>query len=157
MAHIDIPVPLRWSDLDAYGHVNNAALLTLLEEARIHAFWEVPQEQLGGGTEQSPIVLPVSADGRDLLTFVASNRIEYLKPVEYRRDGAVVRLWISRLGGASLTVDYTLHTPGRMDEALIRARTVVVLVDSTGRPVRIGDDMRERLAPWMGEPLTFRD
>ena len=34
-----VPVRVRWSDLDAYGHVNNAALLTLLEEARVSAFW----------------------------------------------------------------------------------------------------------------------
>ena len=26
---------LRWSDLDAYGHVNNARFLTLYEEARV--------------------------------------------------------------------------------------------------------------------------
>ena len=27
-------VPLRWSDMDAMGHVNNAAYLTFLETAR---------------------------------------------------------------------------------------------------------------------------
>jgi len=32
---IHVPIKLRWSDLDAYGHVNNAAMLTLLEESRI--------------------------------------------------------------------------------------------------------------------------
>ena len=26
---------LRWSDMDAYGHVNNARFLTLYEEARV--------------------------------------------------------------------------------------------------------------------------
>ena len=31
-------VPLRWSDMDAYGHVNNVQYLRLLEEARITAF-----------------------------------------------------------------------------------------------------------------------
>jgi DNA polymerase-3 subunit delta len=36
---IHIPISLRWSDLDAYGHVNNAAMFGLLEEARIYAFW----------------------------------------------------------------------------------------------------------------------
>jgi acyl-CoA thioester hydrolase len=35
---LDIPVPVRWTDLDAYGHVNNAAMVRLLEEARIAAF-----------------------------------------------------------------------------------------------------------------------
>ena len=30
---------LRWSDLDAYGHVNNARFLTLFEEARVDLFF----------------------------------------------------------------------------------------------------------------------
>ena len=32
---VTVPVQVRWADLDAYGHVNNAAAFTLLEEARI--------------------------------------------------------------------------------------------------------------------------
>ena len=36
---LHVPIKLRWSDLDAYGHVNNAAMLTLLEESRISVFW----------------------------------------------------------------------------------------------------------------------
>ena len=30
---LHVPIRLRWSDLDAYGHVNNAEMLRLLEEA----------------------------------------------------------------------------------------------------------------------------
>jgi len=29
------PIALRWSDLDAFNHVNNARYLTFLEQARI--------------------------------------------------------------------------------------------------------------------------
>ena len=36
---IHVPIPLRWSDFDAYAHVNNAEMLRLLEEARVFAFW----------------------------------------------------------------------------------------------------------------------
>jgi acyl-CoA thioester hydrolase len=32
-------VPVRWSDMDAYGHVNNARFLTLYEEARVAMFF----------------------------------------------------------------------------------------------------------------------
>ena len=31
-------IPLRWSDLDAFNHVNNARYLTFLEQARIEWF-----------------------------------------------------------------------------------------------------------------------
>ena len=39
MARLTIPISLRWSDFDAYAHVNNAEMLRILEEARIQAFW----------------------------------------------------------------------------------------------------------------------
>ena len=45
MTHFDITVPVRWSDVDGYGHVNNATMLRLLEEARIRAFWMPSDEQ----------------------------------------------------------------------------------------------------------------
>jgi acyl-CoA thioester hydrolase len=31
---LEIRVPIRWRDMDAYGHVNNATYLTYLEECR---------------------------------------------------------------------------------------------------------------------------
>ena len=33
MTRLHVPVPVRWADLDAYGHVNNVAVLRLLAEA----------------------------------------------------------------------------------------------------------------------------
>jgi acyl-CoA thioester hydrolase len=30
----EVSIPIRWRDVDAYGHVNNAVFLTYLEEAR---------------------------------------------------------------------------------------------------------------------------
>jgi acyl-CoA thioester hydrolase len=29
------PVPVRWSDIDMYQHINHATMVTLLEEARV--------------------------------------------------------------------------------------------------------------------------
>ena len=33
---IEVPIHIRWRDVDSYGHVNNAVYLTYLEEARDH-------------------------------------------------------------------------------------------------------------------------
>jgi len=41
-----VPVQLRWSDLDAYGHVNNVEMFRILEEARITAFWAHPADEV---------------------------------------------------------------------------------------------------------------
>lgn len=157
MSSVDIPVPVRWTDLDLYGHVNNAAMLRLLEEARIHAFWPVPKDQVEYGAAPTPIPLPAGPEGAAVQMFVASNRIEYLRPLGYRRDGIIVRLWISHLGGASLHIDYHVLTRDDLSAPYASARSVLVLVDQSGTPTRITPDVREGLAPYLGEPLTFRD
>jgi acyl-CoA thioester hydrolase len=36
-----ITVPVRWGDMDAFGHVNNAAYFTYCESARIRYFEEI--------------------------------------------------------------------------------------------------------------------
>lgn len=157
---LDVPVAVRWTDLDAYGHVNNAAMLRLLEEARIAAFWQPPAEQLDLGAVPPPAELPLSGVGSALSSVLASQRIEYARQLGHRRDGVVVRLWLSRIGGASLTVDYLVLTRDDPEGAApyARARTVVVMVDAaTGAPVRLEPAVRERLARFTGESLRFRD
>lgn len=151
---------MRWTDLDAYGHVNNAAMVRLLEEARIAAFWQPPAEQIALGAPRPPAALPISGAGDALSTVIASQRIEYARSLEHRRDGVVVRLWLSRIGGASLSVDYLVLTRDDPDGAApyARARTVVVMVDAhTGAPVRLEAATRARLGAFTGEPLRFRD
>lgn len=160
MTSLDITVPVRWADLDAYGHVNNAAMLRLLEEARIEALWGVPAEQLELGARTHPTALSSLSGGADVNTVIAAQRIEYARQLDYRRDGVIVRLWVSRLGGASITVDYLVLT-GEDPEGknpYARARTVIVMLDATsGAPTRLDAASREQLAPITGEPLTFRD
>ena len=154
MPRIHVPVALRWSDLDAYGHVNNAAMLTLLEESRISVFW-------GGGDLGVDGVNDAAApatDGPSTITLVAGQEVEYLAPIPYLRDPLDVQLWIGRLGGASLDVCYEIATPVGSEPATVfaKAATTVVLVDAaTGRPRRITDRERAAWAPHVEEPVAF--
>lgn len=160
MAHLDIAVPMRWRDVDGYGHVNNSAMLTILEEARIRAFWGAPDEQVALGAQVLPSALPTYDSGSTVHTVVASHRIEYARELEFRRDEVVVRLWLSRIGGASLTIDYRVLTRDDPEGArpYATARTVIVLVDAaSGRPTRISPELRDALREYAGEPLRFRD
>ncbi|ATG52457.1 thioesterase [Brachybacterium vulturis] len=157
---LDIPIPVRWTDLDAYGHVNNAAMVRLLEEARIAAFWQPPAEQVALGAPRPPAALPISGAGDALSTVIASQRVEYARSLGHRRDGVLVRLWLSRIGGASLSVDYLVLTRDDPEAAApyARARTVVVMVDAaSGAPVRLEQETRRMLERFSGEPLRFRD
>ncbi len=148
-----VPIPLRWGDLDAYNHVNNATMLKLLEEARVRVFWT---PVVG---EEAPDTAVIDA-GMDAgpLTLIARQEIEYLAPVPYRREPLDVQLWFGRIGGASIEVDYEVYSP-RSDEhqtLYARASSSVVLVDAkTFRPVRLSDRMREAWTPYLGAPVAF--
>ncbi len=150
MARLTLPVHLRWGDLDAYGHVNNAAMLTLLEEVRIEAFWRHPDAD----APQHPTAVLDAGPGADLATLVARQEVEYLAPLGYSRSGVTVEMWIGRLGGASIDVCYEVRNGSTV---CARAATTVVLVDAaTGQPTRLGEAERAAWEPYVEAPITFR-
>lgn len=147
---LPVPVQVRWSDLDAYGHVNNASLLTLLEEARVGAFW-------AGGPEGSPTTAIIDAGpGATSVTVIARQEAEYLGQIPHHRLPIIVEVWIGRIGGASMDVCYEVHAPDR-SEVYARAQTTVVMLDaSTGTPRRLTVAEREAWEPYLEEPVAFR-
>lgn len=83
---VTVEMELRWSDQDALGHVNNARIVTLMEEARIR--WT----RGGEGNQRFGFG-----------TVVASLQVDYLRPVLYEPD-FVIRLGTVRIGTKSFTV-----------------------------------------------------
>jgi acyl-CoA thioester hydrolase len=162
MARLHVPIKLRWSDLDAYGHVNNAEMLRLLEEARIQAFWVSDDatdahDPESVGTGSAAAVLD-GRPGADTLSLIARQEIEYLAPVPYLRQPVDIQLWLGRMGGASLDVCYEVRTPAGVEPSVLyaRASTTLVLVDAaTERPRRINDVERSAWSPYLEEPVAF--
>lgn len=165
---LHVPVPLRWGDLDAYGHVNNVAMLRLLEEARIAAFWRHPaagtsEGGAGAGTVVDlgvPTAVLDAGPTASTHTLVARSEIEYLLPLPYRREPAVVEMWLGHLGGASIDVCYEItggEHEGREREVFARAVTTLVLIDAaTQRPRRLTEDERTVWGRYLGEPPAMR-
>lgn len=155
MTRLRIPVQLRWSDMDAYGHINNVQMFRVLEEARIAAFWSHPSPADGDGW---PTAVIDAGLGADTTTLVASQEIEYLRPLEYRRPPIVVELWIGHLGGASIDVCYEVtggETPAERPYA--RACTTLVMADqATGSPRRITAAERASWSPYLGPMVQLR-
>ncbi len=122
---------LRWSDMDAYGHVNNARFLTLYEEARAQLlFGEAVAE-------------PVPGMQRGIV--VARHEIDYLRPIDYG-DPVRIELWVEEIRPSRFMVAYEMFD---QDELASRARTVLVPYDlGAGRPRRITDPEREFLQRW---------
>lgn len=151
---LHIPVALRWADLDAYGHVNNVAVLTLLEEARIAAFWRHPE-----ASEQAyPTAVLDASPGADTVTVVARQELEYVAPIPHLRDPVVVELWLGRIGGASIEVCYEVtSTVGGRRTVHVQAMTTVVMLDAaTGSPRRLRPEERAVLEPHVGPPVAWR-
>lgn len=166
MTRLHIPVRLRWSDLDAYGHVNNVEMFRLLEEARITAFWRHPEAQ----DDPWPTAVLESGPQASSHTLVARQEIEYLRPLGYARDPITVQVWIGHIGGASLEVCYEVFDAVRAESAqsaqsaspeprkpCARATTTIVLVDAvTQSPRRITTLERAAWEPYVEAPAVLR-
>lgn len=154
MTRLHIAIPLRWSDFDAYAHVNNAEMLRLLEEARIQAFWR-PDE--GSGEGSATAVLD-ARPGAPTISLIARQEVEYLAPIPYMRAPIDIEMWIGRIGGASLEICYELYSPEGVTPRVLftkAATTLVMVTAATGRPERIPESLRELWAPYVEEPVSF--
>jgi acyl-CoA thioester hydrolase len=120
-------IPIRWSDLDAYGHVNNAVYLNYLEEAR--DAWV--EETLGRAGDTWDFVLArVAIDFRQELT-------------QDDRE-VVVRCRLGSVGRSSVrTVEEIVKLDGTVSAV---AESVIVPRDpATGRSRPLSDEERVAL------------
>lgn len=129
-------VPVRWTDQDAYQHINHARTVTLLEEARIALLFDAAGEQGVTGF----------ADG----LLVAGLNVEYRRQVPYRNRPLRVGVWIDELRAASFRICYEMHDgPDADDPVAAAAWTRMALVDlSTNRPRRLTGPERDFLGRW---------
>lgn len=118
------PIQVRWRDIDAKNHVNNATVVTYLETART----ELWRQRFGGGIDIPFVVARVEVDYRRQLTI---------------DDDVRVGLWIENLRGASYDFVYRIEADG---EHAADARTVMAHVGPAGRPTRMAPEMRAQLA-----------
>ncbi len=116
-------VPLRWVDLDAQGHANNAAIVDYLQEARVEFLLTGPNAHLLGNG-----------------IIVVGHQVEYLGPIFFTPEPLDVALVVGDVGAAKFTVGYEVRQCG---ELVARARTVLANFDfEAGRPARLSDAER---------------
>jgi acyl-CoA thioester hydrolase len=130
--------PVRWGDLDAQGHVNNAAYVDYLQEARVHF--------LLGGPEATAELLESGV-------LVVSHQVEYLRPIGFGDRPLTIAVWVDGIGGSRFWIGYEVLDG---DDLAARARTALVPFDlEAGTLRRLTADERAiltgHLAP--AEPL----
>ncbi|MEV7501315.1 thioesterase family protein [Streptomyces sp. NPDC093018] len=120
--------PLRWSDMDAYGHVNNVVFMRYLEEARINFLFRPDKDFQQGSV-------------------VARHEIDYKRQLVHRHHPVDIELWITEIRAASFTITYEVKDA---DVVYVRASTVVVPFDfEAQRPRRITSEEREFLQQYL--------
>lgn len=130
--------PLRWSDLDAQGHVNNALLVDYLQEARVRFF----RSGTASGLLDSGVV-------------VVAHQVEYRRAIEYSDDGVDIDLEVAAVGGARFEVAYDVRQAG---ELVARARTVLCPFDfDANRPTRIPAADRDFLLSHLADVEPLRE
>ena len=120
--------PLRWADMDAYGHVNNVVFLRYLEEARIDFLFRPDKEFRQGSV-------------------VARHEIDYKRQLVHRHEPVDVELWVTEIKAGSFTLAYEVKDG---DLVYVRASPVIVPFDfDAQRPRRMTAEEREFLQEYM--------
>jgi acyl-CoA thioester hydrolase len=130
MFPITVPIEVRFGDLDALGHVNNAIYLSYDEIGRMHYLRKV-----GAMIDSGHFVM-------------ARAEVDYLKPVVLNQR-VELSLRVSKVGNKSFQTLSELRADG-----VLAARTVVVVVWLEGeKPQRIPDWMRSAIGELESEAV----
>jgi acyl-CoA thioester hydrolase len=110
---------VRWDDIDAFGHVNNAKYLTYIQEARF--LWSSITEMV-----------------------VARAEVDYIEAMYEGGRFYDVNLWVEAIGNSSFTMGYEIVGDNAIVHAKVKTVQVVVNMETMkSRPLK--DSEREFL------------
>jgi len=96
---------VRWDDIDAFGHVNNAKYLTYIQEARF--LW-------------SPIIEMV----------VARADVDFIEPIYEGGRFYDINLWVEAIGNSSFTMGYEVVGDNGLVHAKVKTVQVAVSMET---------------------------
>jgi acyl-CoA thioester hydrolase len=127
---------MRWSDMDAYQHINNVAFLGYFEMARVSLFFEHPTHDERTGMRRGLVVV--------------AHDIQYKRSVVYDAQPLDVQIWVSAIRAAAFSCHYEVFDHGQL---AVTGSTVLAPFDfSLNRPRRLTPGERDFLARWTDEP-----
>ena len=130
-------VEVRFVDIDAFGHVNNANYLSYIEQARVNYF---------DGIVNWPY--DWSKEG----IILAKAELDYIQPIKFK-DEITIYTRCSRLGNKSLDLEYRIIKIQDGKEILMAdANTVLVAFDYINKkPIEVPADWRRALLSYEEE------
>jgi len=128
---------VRFRDIDAFAHVNNAVFFSYVEQARIRYLLDVLQP--GVGFDRLPLIL-------------ARVELDYRSPITFGEE-VTVETRVDRVGRSSFAMSHRM-TAGPEARLVGDVQTVLVTYDyAAARPMPVPDGWRERFATQEGRPL----
>ena len=122
-------MPIRWGDMDAFGHVNNTVYFRYMEQVRVSWF-----EQLGiglGGEGQGPVIVNAS--------------MEFLKQLHYPGD-IVCRMTVGKPGRSSFDTGFELRRADDPHTLYARGHARCVWIDyAAAKSVPMPQALRETI------------
>ncbi len=128
-----VDIDVRFRDLDALGHVNNAVFMTYFELGRL---------------QFSKTMFKVS-DPSDFSFILAHICCDYLRPVKMN-DRVSLQLWVRDIGTKSFSFGYKLVD--LFDDAIVYAtgESVQVCYDyTTEKSIPISEEMKQQMSEYL--------
>ena len=131
------PIQIRWNDLDALGHVNNAVFITYFEMAR------------------GPYMMAASStwDWSEHMFLIGHVEASFQRELTFRDRDPRVEVRTTRLGGKSFDIRYRVLSTGATGEEVVHATgtTTQVMFDTPSRrTIAIPDWLRNDLEAFEG-------
>lgn len=131
-----VQVPVRWSDMDVFAHINHARMVTLLEEARIPWLFydDKPTHPMRKGC------------------LVADLHVKYQGQIRHDQSPISVTMFVERVRAVDFTVGYEVRPHGADPDSKpsVVASTQLVSFDiETQRPRRIPPAEKEYLQSFL--------
>ena len=126
-------VPLRWSDFDMMGHVNNVQYMRCFEVVAIDFF----------------NACDVFPQGGSVTIFAAENLCRFLKPLNYPLRAVDGGLRVEHMGKSSLRFGFALFRQGDSEPSAVGYWVQVFIDRATHRSTPMPDKSRAALARYL--------
>jgi acyl-CoA thioester hydrolase len=124
---------VRWDDLDAMGHVNNAKYLTYAQEARF--LWAT--EEFSGVMRATTLIEMV----------VARAEVDFIEPIYEGGRFVDVEITIEKIGNSSFNMLFTISDQGKVFAKVKTVQVAISLETMKSRPLT--DKEREFLSKYL--------
>ena len=115
----EIAMDVRWGDMDAFNHVNNASYLRYIEEARVAWF---------------RALVPDAWADVDCAPILAAATVNYRRPIGWP-ERLRITLHAEKLGTKSLTLGHRIESATQDGVLYADGATVMVWVDRGGTSI----------------------